>query len=78
MSGEEYVASVKAFIESLKLDLAGSQALRLSYSITSVTTTLTEEQVKVQVLQVLKYTSTQVHKYSSTQVLHHKCHHLSH
>ena len=72
MSGEEYVASVKAFIESLKLDLAGSQALRLSYSITSVTTTLTEEQVKVQVLQVLH------NKYSSTQVLHHKCHHLSH
>ena len=46
LSGEEYVAAVRAFIESLKLDLAGSQALRLSYSITSVTTTLTEEQVK--------------------------------
>ena len=72
LSGEEYVAAVIAFIESLKLDLAGSQALRLSYSITSVTTTLTEEQVKVQVLLVLH------HKYSSTQVLHHKCHHLSH
>ena len=46
LSGEEYVAAVRAFIESLKLDLAGSQALRLSYSITSVTTSLTEEQVK--------------------------------
>ena len=46
MSGEEYVTAVIAFIESLKLDMTGSQALRLSYSITSVTTTLTEVQVR--------------------------------
>ena len=45
LSGEEYVTKVKAFIESLKLDMTGSLALRLSYSITSVSTTLTEEQV---------------------------------
>ena len=45
LSGEDYVTAVIAFIESLKLDMTGSQALRLSYSITSVSTTLTEEQV---------------------------------
>ena len=37
--------AVTAFIKSLELDLTGSQALRLSYSITSISTTLTEEQV---------------------------------
>ena len=46
LSGEKYVTAVIAFIESLEMDMTGSQALRLSYSITSVTTTLTEEQVK--------------------------------
>ena len=45
LSGEEYVLAVTAFIKSLELDLTGSQALRLSYSITSISTTLTEEQV---------------------------------
>ena len=39
------MTAVISFIESLTLDMTGSQALRLSYSITSVTTTLTEEQV---------------------------------
>ena len=48
LSGEDYVAAVIAFIESLTLDMTGSEALRLSYSITSVSTTLTEEQVTVQ------------------------------
>ena len=47
LSGEDYVVAVKAFIESLTLDMTGSEALRLSYSITSVSTTLTEEQVTV-------------------------------
>ena len=48
LSGEEYVTAVIAFIESLTLDMTASEALRLSYSITSVSTTLTEEQVTVQ------------------------------
>ena len=48
LSGEEYVLAVTAFIKSLELDLTGSQALRLSYSITSISTTLTEEQVVCQ------------------------------
>ena len=39
------MTAVFAFIESLQLDMTGSQALRLSYSLTSVSTTLTEEQV---------------------------------
>ena len=47
LSGEDYVTAVIAFIESLTLDMTGSEALRLSYSITSVSTTLTEEQVTV-------------------------------
>ena len=41
------MTKVKAFIEALKLDMTGSQTLRLSYSITSVSTTLTEEQVSL-------------------------------
>ena len=41
------MTKVKAFIEALKLDMTGSLALRLSYSITSVSTTLTEEQVSL-------------------------------
>ena len=43
--GEEYVFLVDMFVQSLETNLAGSSILTLSHSISSVATTLTEEQV---------------------------------
>ena len=45
ISGEEYVFLVDMFVQSLETNLAGSSILTLSHSISSVATTLTEEQV---------------------------------
>ena len=45
ISGEEYLFLVERFVQSLETNLVGSSILTLSHSITSVATTLTEQQV---------------------------------
>ena len=46
ISGEEYVALVAMFVERLEANMVGTSITTLSHSISSVMTTLNEDQVK--------------------------------
>ena len=47
MSGDEYLLVMTQFLSALEQDLAGSAILTLSLSLTSVTTTLSQQQVQL-------------------------------
>ena len=47
MSGDEYLLVMTQFLCALERDLAGSSILTLSLSLTSVTTTLSQQQVQL-------------------------------
>ena len=50
IAGEEYLFSVEIFVQSLETNLVGSSILTLSHSISSVATTLTDQQVAFSIL----------------------------